>query len=68
MFENFKELVLDCIPKSRSVSEQELWERIVRKCKVVDVCPIFGQAKTSLKHLFDEGIIKKSGSGVIRVH
>jgi hypothetical protein len=65
--ETFKDLVLECIPKSRPVDETELWDRIVRRCQKHGFIPIFGQAKSSITNLYKAGSIRKKDGGVYRV-
>jgi adenosylmethionine-8-amino-7-oxononanoate aminotransferase len=50
-------LVLECIPKTRTIKEADFWAKYERLCAKHGVLPLPGQVKTALRRLNQEGRI-----------
>lgn len=68
---SIQEIVLECIPKTRGLTESELTARYTARCDANKIMPLWGQLATALRNLRQSGKVKlkyDSACGERRVH
>jgi len=60
-------LVLECLPRTRTIGEAAFWTKYERLCRKLRVLPIPGQVRATLRRLKQEGKILVSAKGARKI-